>query len=84
MKVLFYGDNLKNSINLSKNQDKPKPITACGTEVTNKNISANFQNKILYFCEKECLEEFSANPDEFIKSDHCLISLTTLPSDKPA
>jgi YHS domain-containing protein len=54
--------------------------TACGTEVKDTEISTYFGEKILYFCEQECLDEFLIDPEKFIKSDHFLISMDVLPS----
>ncbi|MHA2251267.1 MAG: YHS domain-containing protein [Candidatus Kariarchaeaceae archaeon] len=36
---------------------------------------AEYNGKRLYFCEKDCLNEFLENPAKFVKSDHCLIAL---------
>ena len=50
--------------------------TACGSEVVTEEISSNHNGKVIYFCETECLREFSENPDKFIKSDHYKLELS--------
>jgi YHS domain-containing protein len=59
------------------NSDDTTAHTACGSEVLNKDISINYQEKTLYFCESECLNEFVDNPEKFIRSDHFLISFSS-------
>ncbi len=52
--------------------------TSCGSDIIDKSISTIFNNKVFYFCEVECLEEFKIDPVAFIKSDHFLIELEIL------
>jgi YHS domain-containing protein len=49
------------------------PVTsACGCKscVNEKTelIFSNYNNKIIYFCEESCKEEFDDNPEEFLDS----------------
>lgn len=54
------------------------PTTACGTEITDKNIFVKYKGVKLYFCEKECMDEFNDNPSKFLSSDHLRIELPIL------
>jgi YHS domain-containing protein len=51
-----------------------KVIAACGCKAcVNQNnplISQSYRGKILYFCNKDCLNEFDDNPEKFLNSDH--------------
>ena len=59
---------------------KKPPKTACGSPLTNKTVSTIFEGKKIYFCEKECLDEFNLNPEAFLQSDHFLIKWEDLES----
>ncbi len=49
--------------------------TACGSDIQDKDIFTMYKGVKIYFCEKECLDEFNDNPTEFINSDHMRIKL---------
>lgn len=61
---------------------KNKLLTACGSKVEDEKIAVNYDGTTIYFCEKECLDEFNENPVKFINSDHLKISLNILNSSK--
>jgi YHS domain-containing protein len=52
--------------------------TACGTALTEETVSTIYENKVIYFCEKECLKEFNESPHKFLESDHFLINFELL------
>ena len=64
--------------NRTKTSQEIRPKTACGSPLTNKSVSTVFNGKKLYFCEKECLDEFNMDPEAFLKSDHFLIKWENL------
>lgn len=52
--------------------------TACESVVEDKKLSIEYNGVKLYFCEKECIEEFQENPQKFLHSDHFKLDLTML------
>lgn len=47
-----------------------KDKTACGSAIEDKKLSIEYNGVKLYFCEKECIEEFEEDPKKFLHSDH--------------
>lgn len=55
-----------------------KDKTACGSAIEDKKLSIEYNGIKLYFCEKECIEEFEEDPKKFLHSDHFKLDLPVL------
>ena len=51
------------------------PRTACGSKEIDKKLAVDYKGVKIFFCEQSCVDEFNADPEKFIASDHMRIKL---------
>ncbi|MCG3224911.1 MAG: YHS domain-containing protein [Candidatus Heimdallarchaeota archaeon] len=52
--------------------------TCCVADLPNKEVSATYKGKKLYFCDKPCLKEFKKDPERFLSSTHFRLEFKNL------
>lgn len=52
--------------------------TCCGSHLPKHIIKTEYKGKKLYFCQRNCLNEFKHNPESFLASSHFKLNFDEL------